>query len=82
VKVFTGSQLQNEEVIVPQADRGANLTEIPFTIVGSTDITPDIDEIPLLPVARAALAAYRLDADYRHQLFYSGQPTLFLINAP
>jgi hypothetical protein len=58
---------------------GAKLEEIPFTIVGSTDVTPDIDQIPLLQVARAAVATYRLDADYRHQLFWSGQATLFIV---
>jgi hypothetical protein len=31
----------------------------------------DIGEVPLIGVAQAALAGYRLDADYRHQLYMS-----------
>jgi hypothetical protein len=40
----------------------------------------DIGEVPLIGVAQAALAGYRLDADYRHQLYMSGQET-FVITA-
>jgi hypothetical protein len=42
----------------------------------------DIDEIPLLGVAQAAFAAYRLDADYRHQLYMTGQETLVCTKCP
>lgn len=79
VSVHAGDNLQENKELVPQAVLGARLGEIPFTVVGSTDVTPEIDQIPLLQVARAALAAYRLDADYRHQLFWSGQATLVII---
>lgn len=59
---------------------GARLEEIPFVLIGSRDLSTGIDEPPLIGVARAALAYYRLDADYRHQLYNSGQETLFIIN--
>lgn len=69
------------EEIQPSARGGQTLEEIPFVIIGSTDLTPEPEEPPLIGVARAALAYYRLDADYRHQLYNSGQETLFVINA-
>lgn len=59
--------------------RGGNAVEaIPFTVVGSRDLSLEPDEMPLIGVARAAYAIYRLDADYRHQLFNAGQETLFI----
>jgi hypothetical protein len=72
---------QPGEEIQPSARGGQTLDEIPFVVIGSTDLTPEPEEPPLIGVARAALAYYRLDADYRHQLFNSGQETLFVINA-
>ena len=70
-----------DEDISPSARGGRALTEIPFVVVGSKDLTAEVEEPPLIGVARAALAYYRLDADYRHQLYNSGQETLFIINA-
>jgi hypothetical protein len=55
------------------------LTEIPLVVIGARDLHVDPDEAPLIGVARSSLAIYRLDADYRHQLFMSGQETLFII---
>lgn len=64
----------------PTARGGSVLDEIPFVIIGAKDLRVDVEEPPLIGVARAALAQYRLDADYRHQLYMSGQETLFIIN--
>lgn len=69
----------SEEVEV-NGRAGVRLDEIPFVLLGSRDLTVDIEEPPLIGVARAALAYYRLDADYRHQLYNSGQETLFIFN--
>jgi hypothetical protein len=56
--------------------RGSQLfTEIPLVVAGALDLRVDISEVPLIGVAQAALAGYRLDADYRHQLYNSGQET-------
>jgi hypothetical protein len=55
------------------------LEEIPFFIVNPRGVSMMLDPPPLLGVAKAALAIYRLDADYRHQLFHTGQDTLFLL---
>lgn len=68
------------EEIEPSARGARFLDEIPFVIVGAKDLRVEIEEPPLIGVARAALAHYRLDADYRHQLYMSGQETLFIIN--
>jgi hypothetical protein len=47
-------------------------------VMGALDVIVDIGEVPLIGVAQAALAGYRLDADYRHQLYMSGQETFVI----
>jgi hypothetical protein len=66
-------------VVVPQARGGDQLGEVPLVIAGSRDLSLTPDQIPLVGVVRSSYAIYRLDADYRHQLFMSGQETLFYI---
>lgn len=66
--------------IEPAVRGGSNLDEIPFVVVGPRDLTTKPEEPPLIGVARASLALYRLDADYRHQLFSTGQETFVVIN--
>lgn len=65
----------------PRARGGAALDMIPLTIGGAMDLDLTPDTPPLIGVARAALAGYQLNADYRHQLYMSGQETLFIYNA-
>jgi hypothetical protein len=58
--------------------RGAKrLQEIPFAIAGPIELSLDPDDPPLLEVAQRAVAIYQLYADYRYQLFMTGQETLF-----
>lgn len=64
--------------IEPNIRGGKKLDAIPFVVAGSRDLSLEPDEMPLMGLARAALAIYRLDADYRHQLFWSGQETLVI----
>jgi Domain of unknown function (DUF4055) len=59
---------------------GKNLDRIPFAIANARDLSARIETPPLIGVARAALAIYQLSADYRHQLYMSGQETLVAIN--
>lgn len=59
---------------------GGRLPRIPFAVGSALDISPRIVPPPLIGVARAAKAIYQLSADYRHQLFWSGQETLVAIN--
>ena len=66
-------------VVVPQMRGGKTLEAVPLVVAGSRDLSLEPDQIPLIGVTRAAYAIYRLDADYRHQLFMSGQETLFYI---
>lgn len=47
---------------------------IPVIYCGSTDNSPDVDEIPLLTMARAALKSYQLSADYFTALHQTSHP--------
>lgn len=62
----------------PNAQGGKALTAIPFVIGNAISVSNNVEEVPLLGVARCAFNIYQLDADYRHQLYMSGQETLVL----
>ncbi|WP_255001092.1 DUF4055 domain-containing protein [Pseudomonas sp. S12(2018)] len=47
---------------------------IPVIYCGSTDNSPDVDEVPLLTMARAALKSYQLSADYFTALHQTSHP--------
>lgn len=64
--------------IRPVARGRVPMERVPFVIAGTRDLTTEVDIPPLAGVARSSLAIYRLDADYRFQLFMTGQETLFL----
>lgn len=57
-----------------------NLEGVPMVVVGARDVAQTVEQPPLVGAANAALALYRLDADYRHQLYMSGQETLVIDN--
>ncbi|MEJ8571256.1 DUF4055 domain-containing protein [Microbaculum marinum] len=61
--------------ITPADSKGAALSEIPFVCVGANEIGIDPDEAPLEGVAKAQLSIFRLDADRRHSLYLTSQPT-------
>ncbi len=69
-----------EEDVTPTIRGGAALDRVPFAVANAKDLASDIETPPLIGVARAALAIYQLTADYRYQLFMSGQETLVAIN--
>lgn len=75
-----GSDNVSAGALSPTGRGGAALDAIPFVVIGPTDLSVSPVEPPLIGVARAALALYRLDADYRHQLYMSGQETLVIVN--
>ncbi|MBA1195205.1 DUF4055 domain-containing protein [Pseudomonas entomophila] len=50
------------------------LEYIPVIYCGSTDNSPDVDEIPLLTMARAAVKSYQLSADYFTALHQTSHP--------
>lgn len=64
----------------PVARGGAALAAVPFTVASAVDVSGQIHTPPLIGVARAAKAIYQLSADYRHQLYMTGQETLVAIN--
>lgn len=71
----SGEPVEQEEALGRQS--GANLQPIdflPVVYVGSTDNNPDVDEIPLLTMAQAALKSYQLSADYFTSLHYTAHP--------
>jgi hypothetical protein len=70
------------EELVVRARGGGMLPRIPFVIGNAMDLSPRIEAPPLIGVARAAKAFYQLSADYRHQLYMSGQETLVAIDGP
>lgn len=50
------------------------LAYLPVIYCGSTDNSPDVDEVPLLTMARAALKSYQLSADYFTSLHQTSHP--------
>ena len=79
-QTYTGDNADRGEDVNPTARGAKALTEIPFVVMSARDVMVEPERPPLIGVARAALAIYRLDADYRHQLFNSGQETLVIVN--
>lgn len=59
--------------------RGRTLDFVPFTIIGSQDLSATPNPIPLLGLSESALAIYRGEADYRQALHLTAQDTLVLI---
>lgn len=54
---------------------GNPLSFIPFYFIGVDDTAPNLDEPPLIDLVDANLAHYRLDADHKHGLHFTGLPT-------
>jgi hypothetical protein len=79
--IFEGENLA-PEFFEPRGLGGAALTRIPFAVGTARDVTADVETPPLVGVANAAIAMYQLSADYRHQLYMSGQETLVALNGP
>lgn len=50
------------------------LAYLPVIYSGSTDNSPEVDEVPLLTMARAALKSYQLSADYFTALHQTSHP--------
>lgn len=61
---------------VEAADRKRRpLEELPFVFIGTSDLTPDPDDVPLYGLAKLAVRVYRLDADYTFALHMTSEPT-------
>lgn len=72
-------QQKDEEFVPVNEVFIEGFSQIPVVVAGSVDITDEIDETPLLPMAKACIASYQMSADYRHALFMCGQPTGYSI---
>lgn len=77
VRVISDSGAEIEDTEYPGLVGGSQSTPlgfIPVVFAGSTDNNPDVDEIPLLTMAKAALKYYQLSADYYTSLHYTSHP--------
>lgn len=58
-----------------QTPRRAALDTLPFVFVGTNDLTPPPDDVPLYGLAKLAVRVYRLDADFTFALHMTSEPT-------
>jgi hypothetical protein len=79
-QVYVDGALSEE--IAPIARGAKVITRVPFAVASAIDVSQKVYTPPLIGVARAAKAIYQLSADYRWQMFMSGQETLVAINGP
>ena len=80
-QVFSTDADDGGEALEPRARGGRALDRIPFVIANARDMRYEPESPPLIGVARASRNIYQLSADYRWQLFMSGQETLFVFNS-
>jgi len=62
-----------DEPSYPTDASGTEFTEIPFTFVGSENNDHEVDEAPMIDMARVNIGHYRNSADYEDSVFYAGQ---------
>ncbi|MFD2439752.1 DUF4055 domain-containing protein [Paracoccus kondratievae] len=72
VHTMGGGVVEDDEARTP---RGRALDFLPFVFVGSLDLTPEPDDVPLYGLAKLAVRAYRLDADRTWALHMTSEPT-------
>jgi len=75
--VFKDGDFVESQLMTPSW-RGKQLDKLPFVIINSCDITPDVDDPPLLDLGNLCMTIYRADADYRQNLFMQGQDTFVI----
>lgn len=63
-------------IVTPTVEGNSPIEALPFVVGNAVELSPRPIDPPLAGVGRSALSIYRLDCDYRHQLFMSGQETL------
>lgn len=80
VQTYTGAEKTPGDEVHPTGRGNTAIGEIPFVVIGGRDLSLQPEIPPLIGVARSAIALYQLSADYRWQLFCSGQETLVVIN--
>lgn len=70
----TGEWYPEDEVFA-STPKGQTLDFLPFVFVGSLDLTPAPDDVPLYGLAKLAIRIYRLDADFSFSLHMTSEPT-------
>lgn len=73
----SGDAVEEERTPGEANSRGETIKGIdylPVVFCGSMDNAPDVDEVPLLTMAKAALADYQLSADYFTSLHQTSHP--------
>lgn len=81
---YTGRKDKNNKKIFTRSEekmatsKGRPLDYIPFVFGGSMDTEPSPNDIPMYGLARLALRAYRLDADYVNSLHFTSEPTPYV----
>ncbi|MQX57362.1 hypothetical protein [Sinorhizobium meliloti] len=78
--VYEGEDLGTITTSEPVALGGQRLDFVPFYVGNARDVVPAVETPPLIGIANAIINAYQLSADWRWQLFMSGQETLVAIN--
>lgn len=73
--------IKNEDGEIEIKGVNGSLSRFPFILVNPFGVGLELKAPPVLGVARAAVSEYQLSADYRWQLYMSGQETLVVINA-
>jgi hypothetical protein len=64
-----------EDEVSAFTPRRQPLDFLPFVFIGSLDLTPSPDDVPLYGLAKLAVRIYRLDADFSFSLHMTSEPT-------
>jgi len=72
-KVKDGEDEQIGDDLFPIVN-GVNLDRIPFFFINPDDTTPAVKEPPLIDLMDCNIAHYKLDADLKHGLHFTGLP--------
>lgn len=78
--VYEGETAAEPKVTEPVAQGGSRLNFIPFAVGNAREVSPNVETPPLVGVSNAVINSYQLSADWRWQLYMSGQETLVAIN--
>lgn len=78
--VYEGEGLDTITKSEPVALGDGRLNFVPFYVGNARDVVPAVETPPLIGIANAIINSYQLSADWRWQLFMSGQETLVAIN--
>lgn len=78
--VYEGDDLTVITRSEPEAQGGQPLNFVPFSVGNARDVSATIETPPLIGISNAIVNAYQLSADWRWQLYMSGQETLVAIN--